>query len=235
MEVLKSQIAWRHIGPSQEICRLQGFPEVLTDSNAGQGPVLAPDPVVEPVKMVPVWAVSSGPCTVDGSGCLLSPYYLAGDEEYDPSECETKANTYGPNETCTFEILTSVSPAIEVVDFSTERGFDIFTVNGIGYSGGGNDTEDLQGTVPTSMYWQSDKGFEKTGWKLCPRDPRMDMTPAGRFISKDGVKRSLFVARKDEEDAQSPWPGFQEAGSFTSKTGKPFSIYVSSSGSLAAR
>merc|ERR1740127_163659 len=79
----------------------------------------APSPPLKPRK--PVWTVTSGPCTIDGQGCMMTANYKSGTAEgKDSDECGDKAGKYGPNETCTIDLLTPKSPAIEVIDFSTE-------------------------------------------------------------------------------------------------------------------
>jgi len=188
------------------------------------GPDGAPGPSPPPAPpMKPVWSVSSGECSVDGSGCMRSPNFRPGGEG-DKDECEGKSSKYLPNQTCTFDLVSSTSPAIEVVDFVTEKGFDIFTVNGVAFSGGGGDVKNLHGMVPTGqMTFVSDKGFEKTGFKLCPRDPREDMVYVGPY--DDGATTHQFYVG---EGAASPWPDFTEAGKFKSKKGSDYTIYVSS-------
>ena len=120
--------------------------------------------------MKPVWSVSSGECTVDGAGCMKSPNYRSGGDG-NQDKFESKQSKYGSDEKCTFDLLSDSSPAIEVVDFNTEKKFDVLTVNGVPYSGTGADIKALHGTVPTGqMTWASDKGFEKTGFRLCPKD-----------------------------------------------------------------
>jgi len=83
-----------------------------------------------------VWLVTSGPCTVTGDGCIVSPNFKPGSEEQDDN-CLATAGNYGPNQTCTFDLVKESSPAIQVVEFTTEKGFDIFTVNDVEYSGSG--------------------------------------------------------------------------------------------------
>jgi cathepsin B len=188
-----------------------------------------PEPPRKPMK--PVWTVTEGPCVVDGSSCMLTPNYKpGGDGAHD--ECEGKSSKYGPNETCTFDLLVDVSPAIEVVDFSTEKGFDIFTVNGIEFSGAGNATEKLQGLVPNgTMTWTSDKGFEKTGFRLCPKDPREDMTFVGTIEGANGTMFAMYVMKAIPGEEATPWPDFQAAGSFK-HNGTLFNMFVSSGGFL---
>merc|ERR1719215_1400765 len=104
-------------------------------------------------------------------------------------------------------------------------GFDTFTVNGVNYSGGGGDVKDLHGVVPTGeMKWVSDKGFEKTGFKLCPRDPRDSMERVGHFKDKDGNNFNFYI--QGSQEMASPWPDLTQAGNFTSKAGASYSIFV---------
>ena len=44
--------------------------------------------------MKPVWIATSGPCTVDGSGCMVSTNYKSGAEDKDADECEGKTAKY---------------------------------------------------------------------------------------------------------------------------------------------
>jgi len=196
---------------------------------APPGPSPGPAPPAPPVK--PVWSVIEGECTVDGSGCMKSPNYRPGGEG-DKDECDGKASKYPSNTSCTFDLLTPTSPAIEVVDFVTEKGFDIFTVNGQAFSGGGGDVAELQGLVPTGqMTFVADKGFEKTGFKLCPKDPRSDMVYVGPYKDEGGRGYGFYV--HNEPNSSSPWPNFTKAGQFKSKTGAAFDIYVSSGEAVA--
>jgi cathepsin B len=117
-----------------------------------------PGPPRKPMK--PVWAVTDGPCVVDGSSCMLTSNYKPGGD-HDHDECEGQTAKYGPNETCTFDLLVDKSPAIEVVDFSTEKGHDIFTVNGIKFSGSG---ELPPSQVPLAMEHQSWEQWHLMAW-----------------------------------------------------------------------
>jgi len=109
------------------------------------------------------WSVTSGPCTVDAAGCIMSANY--------------GTTNYGPNEKCDITVQAN-SPAIEVMDFNVEATWDKLSVNdqtdGTQYS--------LHGLVPTTqMQWISDSSVTNTGWKLCPRaasTPTPAPTPA---------------------------------------------------------
>jgi len=72
---------------------------------------------------------------------------------------------YTNNEKCDITVQAN-SPAIEVVDFNVEAGFDKVLVNGFTCPGQFN----LHGTVPTTnIHWTSDDSTTASGWKLCPR------------------------------------------------------------------
>jgi len=163
---------------------------------------------------------------------MLTPNYRPGGDG-DHDECEGQSSKYPANITCTFDLLVKVSPAIEVVDFNTEKGFDILTVNGVDYSGGGKDTEALQGVAPTGpMTFISDKGFEKTGFRLCPKDPREDMEFVGTFTAKNGTVYAMYVMELKPNQDLSPWPDFFPAGNFTDPSGTVYQIFVSTGGYL---
>merc|ERR1719163_541085 len=111
----------------------------------------------------------------------MSPNFKKGGE-LQSDECDSQAH-YAANESCTIELATDQSPAIKVEEFDTEKGFDILTVNDVEFSGSGDDVEALQGMVPKgTMTWQTDKGFSRAGWKLCPMDPRETMTYVGAYV-----------------------------------------------------
>jgi hypothetical protein len=86
---------------------------------------------------------------------MMSPNFRdGGDSQGD--DCDSRMGKYGPNETCTIELIMGTSPAIKVVEFDTEDDFDVFTVNDIEFSGSGKNTEALNGLVPTgTMTWSS--------------------------------------------------------------------------------
>jgi len=133
-----------------------------------------------------------------------------------------------------------VSPAIKVVEFNTEKGFDIFTVNGVEYSGSGEDIEGLQGAVPKGqMTFTTDKGFQRSGFKLCALDPRKSMTYVGTFTEphnesahNDDDKHQDYVhhlfARAKSLGPVSPWPGLELAGEFIGSNGEKHETYVCS-------
>jgi len=69
-----------------------------------------------------VWLVTSGPCTVTGDGCIVSPNFKPGSEEHDGIDnCLATAGNYGPNQTCTFDLVMESSPAIQVLNFVRVR------------------------------------------------------------------------------------------------------------------
>jgi len=186
-------------------------------------PAPAPGP---PPKVRPPWLVTQGECTMDGAGCIQSPNYKPGSENQQDDECDSRAGRYEANQTCTIALAQESSPAIGVVEFNTEKEFDIFTVNGKTYSGSGDEAEGLHGTVPTGeMLWVSDKGFQRSGWKLCPVDPRESMKYVGRFEEPhepdqegEDYKHADFVHHVYARDASlgpaSPWPGLEMIGTW---------------------
>jgi hypothetical protein len=77
---------------------------------------------------------------------------------------------YRDRESCTISIGAG-SPAIEVVDFSTESDYDKLTVNYIGGTKtiSGAEGSLVNGIVPTAeITWTSDNSVTAAGWKLCP-------------------------------------------------------------------
>lgn len=208
----------------------------------GPAPGPAPRPPSKPIK--PLWMATSGPCTVDASGCMMSAGYIPTDDKND-DKCYNSAGKYGPDQLCTFDMRKDTSPAIQVVDFDTEKGADTFTVNGVAFSGSGADIKDLVGAVPKGqMTWTSDKGFEKSGWKLCPSDPRDDMQYMGHFEEPDKKKKDDKKDEGDDEDSEedyvhsayvklevgdaSPWPGLIKAGEFVDGHNKTIQLYMCS-------
>lgn len=94
------------------------------------------------------WKVVSGNCTLDESMCASSPNY--------PAE-------YPANQGCQIDVGPNMGP-ITVVNFTTEAGFDVLTVNGRPYSGFGGP----EGVVPTGfVLWNSDASGVAIGWKIC--------------------------------------------------------------------
>jgi len=75
------------------------------------------------------------------------------------------------------------------------------------------------------MSWISDKGFQRSGWKLCPVDPRESMKYVGRFEEPhepdeegEDYKHADFVHHVYARDASlgpaSPWPGLEMIGTW---------------------
>jgi len=94
------------------------------------------------------WSVDNGPCQSYPDGCVSSWNY--------PGE-------YGDYELCTMS--GSVGCTIRVVDFGTETGYDVLTVNGNAYSG----TDGPEGVIPDGMIlWRTDDSDVSVGWKICP-------------------------------------------------------------------
>jgi hypothetical protein len=95
------------------------------------------------------WAIASGPCTKDSSGCITSPNY---------------PNAYGNDEKCVIGVKVSPGSFIRSDPFSTEWGYDTLTVNGQIYSGtmGPNYVWPIGAIVWTSDFEQPSKG-----WRLC--------------------------------------------------------------------
>lgn len=95
------------------------------------------------------WFVWRGSCSIDASGCALSPNY--------PS-------FYSPRERCTIVVEERLSGPITVNSFSTERNYDVLVVNGIRYSG----NQGPDGVVPKGLIaWSSDYSVQRSGWKIC--------------------------------------------------------------------
>lgn len=77
---------------------------------------------------------------------MVSSNYKSKDGDID--DCDAKTSKYGPNEVCKFELLAKPSPSIQVVDFKTEKKHDVFTVNGVGYSGTAEDVKACTALYP---------------------------------------------------------------------------------------
>ena len=74
-----------------------------------------------PTSSIPLVAeVTSGACAIDADECAMSPNYPA---------------NYGNNERCTIAIRDPSPPQINVLHFSTERGYDKLFVDGVGFHG----------------------------------------------------------------------------------------------------
>lgn len=122
-----------------------GYP---VPNGPGSPPYPSPPPPPPPKKHGEAWEVKEGDCTIDDNDCVMSPNF--------PS-------AYKSSGTCTIEVLKPV--VIEVKDFNTEEYFDVFTVNGKGYSGAAGPN----GVSPLgAMTWKADEQFEVSGFKLCP-------------------------------------------------------------------
>jgi len=97
-----------------------------------------------------MWAVVSGPCTVDNSSCILSPNY--------PSN-------YTNVDSCRIAVNASAATPIQVDHFSTEAGYDNLLVNCESFSG----MTGPEGLTPSSdILWLPDSSVVSSGWKLCP-------------------------------------------------------------------
>lgn len=100
------------------------------------------------------WRLTAGDCARDSAGCIMSPGYST-----------ANSSRYPNRKNCTFLIESSV--VIEVLDFSTEAGFDKLVVNSVNYSG----SESPHGVLASgsSILWITDNDVVAAGWKLCPR------------------------------------------------------------------
>jgi hypothetical protein len=95
---------------------------------------------------------STGPCKASGN-CACSSNYDA--------SCTSPSGTYNNNEECT--VTFPPSSVLTSYAFSTERGYDKVTVNGVQYSG----STGPNGVVASSMTWSSDHSVVSQGWKIC--------------------------------------------------------------------
>jgi len=96
------------------------------------------------------WNVSSGPCTIDRTGCLLSPNW---------------PKNYGNNEACEIAVNSKNIPKpIFSISFVTEYRYDVLRVNKVSYSGF---TGPSHVTPTETITWTSDYSITKSGWKLC--------------------------------------------------------------------
>lgn len=98
----------------------------------------------------PMFGVSAGQCTVDVSGCAMSPNY--------PSD-------YGDSQSCSISYNGPPS-FIQVVAFSTEKCCDKVKLGSANYSG--SLPQGLAGAASGSFTWSSDSTATSSGWKLCP-------------------------------------------------------------------
>lgn len=103
------------------------------------------------------WQVADGPCSLDEDECIQTPNYGTDD--------------YPDDQSCTIRLTEFWDGAsLHVVDFNTERRYDVMYVNGIGFSGDDDDDESLglQGLVPTrDIVWTSDDSRGDPGWRIC--------------------------------------------------------------------
>lgn len=97
-----------------------------------------------------MWKVVSGECTIDASDCLLS----AGFPE-----------AYGDSQQCKVAVNPQGAMPLEVMNFTTELGFDKLYVDCKSYSGGTGPN----GVIPSSsLFWTSDASVTESGWRICP-------------------------------------------------------------------
>mmetsp|Transcript_58854 Transcript_58854/g.192006 ORF Transcript_58854/g.192006 Transcript_58854/m.192006 type:complete len:608 (-) Transcript_58854:487-2310(-) len=110
-------------------------------------PLPVPTATFTTTKTMPPPIESTLPCVTLDDGCVTSPNY---------------PEPYGNSQHC--DIPYTIGK-INVVDFSSERGYDSLTLNGQTYSG----THGPQGVVPTTnIVWSSDSSVTAHGWKICP-------------------------------------------------------------------
>ena len=114
-------------------------------------PTPAPTPSPTPSPTEPMLVIS-GDCFTDAS-CLYSPNY--------PSN-------YGSSDSC--EAVSQVDLTLYVVDFSTEKGYDVLTVNGVEYSGV-TSPHDVAIQASSSITWSTDYGTTHKGWRMCSEEP----------------------------------------------------------------
>jgi len=120
---------------------------------------------------------STQPCDLHDDGCWTSPNFP---EDYNNSqEC----------------IISYKFGKIQVVEFNTEEGYDIMTVNGKRYSG----TVGPQGVVPINEHiiWTSDSSITRKGWKICPFPDDDDTTTT---IGDDGDDDDDDGGDDDDDD-----------------------------------
>ncbi|CAJ1408214.1 unnamed protein product [Effrenium voratum] len=96
-----------------------------------------------------MWTVVTGPCSVDESGCLLSPGF---------------PEPYGVNEECKVAVNASAAVPIAVANFTTEPGFDQLYVDCRPFSG----LSGPENVTPSAVFWTSDDTVVEAGWRLCP-------------------------------------------------------------------
>lgn len=142
------------------------WPDPITDSHVSGLPnPLFPGSVPSPG---PAFEVT-GPCTLDGGNCVLTPNW---------------PNNYGNSQQCKVTVKKQEGVKLQVVDFLLESGYDFLKVNNKKYSGsaGPNDV-----VAKGSIEWDSDHSVTKTGWKIC-EEPQI----AGEDVTCDTVGDDVF-------------------------------------------
>jgi hypothetical protein len=102
--------------------------------------------------------------TISGSGCVR------GDIQADFACVKSKnyPNDYGDDEACSVTLPNAQSVyAIDVIDFNTESGYDLLSVNGVAYSGSSG--YGLHGQEANQLDWRTDGSVTRSGWKICFR------------------------------------------------------------------
>jgi len=113
-----------------------------------------------------IFAIRSGECLIDRSGCVVSPGY---------------PNAYGNSEICIVRVDADNAGPLHVEHFNTELGYDVLVVNGIRYSG----RRSPEGVTPfTDILWYSDPTTSKTGWRLCSA-PRIPLPAQAEDLSRE--------------------------------------------------
>jgi len=111
-----------------------------------------PPPTTTPVPTPAPPTPPPGSWSVSGSGCSMD------------GDCVSSLNhpsNYGNNQACS---ITLYDVALTVDAFSTERSYDILTVDGTPYSGSSGPPS---GTYTGEISWTSDFSIVNSGWKLC--------------------------------------------------------------------
>jgi len=103
-----------------------------------------PQPTPSPTESLTV----EGPCLADGL-CVQSPNY--------PSN-------YGAYESCT--VYFNNPGTLSADSFSTEKGFDVVSLDGTSFSGLSGPAE-MEIHTTSVLTWTSDWGTEQSGWRLC--------------------------------------------------------------------
>lgn len=93
--------------------------------------------------------VASGLCTVDSTGCVVSPNY---------------PQPYGHNQDCSIQAINMINPTISADNFLTEMTYDYMEVNGKRFSGTNGPK---RVAVVGPITWTSDYAQAKAGWRLC--------------------------------------------------------------------